>query len=324
MFANFKAWSATADVGESFRPRISYVGVKGRVACRRATLRYDTGSGEDVHMKGCPRCNGVAAWRLGDGRYKCQSCGWRYSWRSAWDAIRLPEPAKQTLLRAFAGDTTADTHAIASTHSQRFYRLARACCAMQSPVTRDAIHIHECPPQAVARSRMRGWAWAREVIVLGIAEHAGVVRICLPPVSPMHVIELLRARSALGGVLCVLDNLAYASLPVSSDYVSVPRATHGLLATRAVESFWNQARTLLQVYRRIPLSQFPLHLGELCFRFNRRNENLPTLVHELLQSTAIADVREFLETTCNQDQSPAATSAHERSGAFASGAHLYE
>lgn len=324
MFTQFKTSLATADADDSLRPRISYVGVKGQMACRSAISRCDTRSDEDVHMKGCYRCNGTAAWRLGDGRYKCQSCGWRYSWRSAWDAIRLPESAKQTLLRAFLGDATVDTGAIASAQRLRFYRLARACCAMQSPVTPDAIHIHECPPQGGVRSRMRGWASAREVIVLGIAEQAGVVRICLPPVSPVHVIGLLRTRSALGGVFCVLDNLAYASLPVSSDYVSIPRGTHGLLSTRAVENFWNHLRTLLQVYRRIPLSQFPLHLGELCFRFNRRNEDLPTLVHDVLQSTGIADVRAFLETTCKQDQPPAATAVHERSGAFTTGTHLYE
>lgn len=258
--------------------------------------RPATSLDEDVNMKtSCPRCNCADAWRLGDGRYKCRSCNRRYSWRSVWDAIRLPEATKQTLAEAFAGDAAAAVNAISPTQRQRFYRLVRACCALHSPVHVEAMYIQECNPQPTARLAMRGWASTRQVVILSIAEHAGIVRISLPPASPVHIVGLLRARSALGGVLRVCDDLAYASLPILNGYVSKPHVTRGALGMHVVEDFWHQARKRLQEYRRIPLRQLPFHLSEFCFRFNRRGEYLPALLQDLLQSTAMSDVRPLLD-----------------------------
>ena len=276
---------------EIFGARISYVDEEGPVACSGVPARGATRMDEDVNMKACPLCNLADAWRLGDGRYKCQSCNRRYSWRSVWESIRLPEPAKHSLLRAFAGDGAAPPTAISPAQRQRFNQLARACCALRSPIPVDAMYIHECRSPLPARSPMRGWASARHVMILGIAERAGSVHICSPLVSSTDVVGLLRVRSALGGVLRVCDNFAYASLPIVNDYVSIPRATHGVLAMHAVEEFWHYARRRLQEYRRIPVRQLSLYLGELCFRFNHRGEDVAMLLHQLMQSAAMSEVR---------------------------------
>lgn len=278
-------------------------------------------------MKRCPRCDCTQAWLLGDGRSKCQSCNLRYSWKSVWEAIRLPEAEKQVLLRSFVGEAGASSDlassgVISPGRRQRFYRLARACCTLESPVPYEALYVRDCrPPPSARRTSMRGWATAHQVMILTIVEYAGTVRICLPPVSPTHVLGLLRERSALGGVLRILDNLAYASLPVLGEYVTLPRVTQGALAMQSVEAFWHYARIRLQSVRRIPLRHFPQHLAELCFRFNRRQEDLLMQVSDLLQATAMSDVRSSLNALHERER---ARSALLPAPSVESGAHIYE
>jgi transposase len=301
MFDQPISMTTAAVTDEMFHPHGSYVGMQEQTARGRVALWREPPADEDAGLKRCPRCSSAHTWLLGDGRYKCRSCRHRYSWRPIWDAIKLAEPARRALLHAFVGDDSAAAKEIAATARQRFYRLARACCALQNPVPHEALPIRDCQLQSAARSTMRGWASARQVMILSIVQHSGTVSICLPPVCPVHVLDLLRQRCALGGVLRVLDNLAYASLPVQGGYVSVPRVTHGVLTTHAVEDFWHYARRRLQEHRRIPLRQFPLYLGELCFRFNRRDEDLLPLVQGLLRSTAMSEVRPLLHAMDLQD-----------------------
>src|SRR5688572_411963 len=59
---------------------------------------HSSDSRERTAMKSCPRCQSEQSWALGDGRLKCRGCGMRYSWRSVWDGLRLPDEAKHGLL----------------------------------------------------------------------------------------------------------------------------------------------------------------------------------------------------------------------------------
>ncbi|MBF3541486.1 transposase, partial [Burkholderia pseudomallei] len=36
-------------------------------------------------MKRCPECAMSRPYELSDGRYKCRSCGKKFSWTSVWD-----------------------------------------------------------------------------------------------------------------------------------------------------------------------------------------------------------------------------------------------
>lgn len=65
-------------------------------------------SGDSMTLKStCPCCQSVQSWVLGDGRLKCRDCSMRYSWRSVWDGVRLPEQTKHELLEAFVQGVTA-------------------------------------------------------------------------------------------------------------------------------------------------------------------------------------------------------------------------
>ncbi len=134
---------------------------------------------------------------------------------------------------------------------------------------------------------MRGWSTSQQVIILGIAERNGNVRISAPAGDIQEILLLLRERTAVGGVVRVSGAQAYACLQIQGDYVSVPRTY--ACASRAgdgLHEFWHHARTHLQMFRKIPLKFFPLYLAETCLRFNHRAEDLRTLLRDCMKQHA--------------------------------------
>jgi transposase len=256
-------------------------------------------------MKDCPRCASVQAWVLGDGRFKCRACGRRYSWRSVWDSVRLSESAKHALLDAFVrGVPAAKCMAeLACTDSrERFYRVIRACCARHERLTRDGLDIVHCQATAIgSRSTMRGWSTSHRVVIVGIAERPGRVQICAPPGNIAAVLDLLRARTAVGGVVQVSATLAYACLQMQGDYVCVPPTTRAPLASQSAQEFWHHARMHLQSFRKIPLKFFQLYLAETCLRFNHRGQDLRALLKNSMSSTASGELKQLLRGEIAKD-----------------------
>jgi transposase len=249
-------------------------------------------------MKGCPRCESVDAWVLGDGRLKCQSCGRRYRWKSVWDSVRLSEAAKHALLDAFVRGVPASQcmaeHACADSR-ERFYRLVRACCARHERPSRDGLSIVECSPATLrARPAMRGWSTLQRVMIVGFAERAGSIQITAPSGGIANVLARLRENTAVGGVLQLDDSQATACLQIQGDYVIVPRTTRAALVMNPAEAFWRHTRLHLQMFRKIPIKFFQLYLAEACLRFNRREQNLHALLHEAMTTTAIGELKPLL------------------------------
>ena len=84
-------------------------------------------------MRRCDRCGHARAYELADGRFKCKACGQRYTWTTAWASIRLAEATKRRLLELFVLGVPVYRQRFRAPASaptiERFYRLARACCA---------------------------------------------------------------------------------------------------------------------------------------------------------------------------------------------------
>jgi transposase len=249
-------------------------------------------------MKGCPRCDSVSAWVLGDGRRKCQSCGRRYRWKSVWDSVRLSEAAKEALLDAFvrgmpAAQLTAE-HACADSR-ERFYRLLRACCVKHERPSRDGLSVVECSAiSSRTRPSMRGWSTSQRVMIVGFTERAGLIQISAPPGGIAHVLPKLPERIAVGGVLQLDETSAAACLPIQGAYVIAPTMTRGALVMSPAEAFWRHTRLHLQMFRKIPVKFFQLYLADACLRFNQRNHNLHALLREIMETTAIGDLKPLL------------------------------
>ena len=52
-----------------------------------------------------------------------------------------------------------------------------------------------------------------------------------------------------------------------------------------IEGFWSYAKNWLYPFRGVPRKHFHLYLGEICFRFNHRDEDLYPLLYKLLRTT---------------------------------------
>lgn len=260
--------------------------------CRRGQgLHSESAGHEPAIVKSCPRCGSAQSWVLGDGRLKCRCCGTRYSWRSVWDGVRLPDETKHGLLEAFVQGITAYRQRFEAgaciDSRERFYRLARACCALHTSTDASAVRIARCDA-AIGDSgrRLRGWSTATRVAVIAIAAEDGQVRIG-PPSAPIpEILATLRERAAIGSVYCLNENEALANLQVHGAYVVVQRGRHAR-AMAPIEQFWDYASERLQAFRKVPCRFFHLYMGEMCFRFNHRDVDLSQSLYALLRSVSM-------------------------------------
>ena len=183
---------------------------------------------------------------------------------------------------------------------ERFYRLARACCALAEELREPFDGTLECDESMFggARKGRRGWGAAGKVIVFGILKRNGTVRVF--PVqarSGQAVIELVQRHTKPGSLYYTDDWHAYASLRVRGKHIVVRKELgqpKGRDHINGIEGFWSYAKHWLYPYRGVPKKFFHLYLGEICFRFNHRNEDIFPLILKLMKSAPINDLRDIL------------------------------
>lgn len=252
----------------------------------------------------CPECGHHWAYKLADGRFKCRGCGLRYTWHSAWSASRLSPAAKRRLLELFVLGVPVHRQrfrAVASLPaSERFYRLIRACCAYAEELREPFEGALECDESTFggARPGKRGWGAAGKIIVLGIVQRNGLVKaFAVNHRRGAEVIPLVRAHSKPGSLYYTDDWQAYASLRLRGEHIVIRKEKgrpKGRDHINGVEGFWSYAKHWLYPYRGVPRKFFHLYLGEICYRFNHRNEDLYPLLYKLLQSTPMNEINSML------------------------------
>ena len=248
--------------------------------------------------RSCPSCGHHWAWALADGRFKCRGCQRRYSYRCAWTASRLSEAIKRRLVDYFVLGVPSYRlrfHGLASPPTiERFYRVMRQVLSLAEECTEPFDGAIECDETMFGgyRAGKRGWGAAGKVIVLGILQRNGVVRVF--PVTGRGREELtnLIATHTLPGSLYYTDDWqAYATLAVRGEHVIVSKEKgrpRGRDHINGIEGFWSYAKHWLYMYRGVPQKFFHLYLGEISFRFNHRDEDLRPLITGLLQQTRLA------------------------------------
>lgn len=235
-------------------------------------------------MQRCPRCGETRAWRLGDGRLKCKTCGLRYSGTSAWDSVRLPEEAKRQLLERFVTGEPAYRQRLLRTAApasrERFNRLVRACCTMAG----DGEWATERAATAATGTP------AERIVAFELAERDGLVGISAAeeplPAAPASRGELQRLGDRHARIVLKTHG---GRIAMRKGKPSPPRDEGDLIGR-----FWDYARDWLRPYRGIPQRYFPLYLGEACYRFNHRGEELGPLLLELMRTTPVQVLRPLL------------------------------
>ena len=255
-------------------------------------------------MKHCPACEGARHYLLADGRYKCRTCGHRFSWTSAWDSVRLSSPVKQQLLELFVLGVPSYRQRFRSPVSaaarERFYRLLRACCAQVEHLREPfdgALEFDETTFGG-ARKGKRGWGAAGKVIVFGIIKRNGQVK-AMP--IPLHdrasIMREIDAHTREGALYYTAQCQAYATLKLRGEHVMI-RKEKGRPVGRdhinGIEGFWSYAKNWLYPYRGVPRQYFHLYLGEVCYRYNHRDKDIKPLLFKLLKQTSIQQLRSVL------------------------------
>ncbi len=251
-------------------------------------------------MKQCPDCEHSRRYRLADGRYKCIDCGRRYSCTSVWDSVRLPEATKQRLLEFFAFGVPAYRQRFRSDASvstrERFYRLARASCAREERLESFARAAAE---KTRERRETLGWYVGehptKRLAAFSLIDRGG--RIEVLPLSNTNLAE--RCMYLRPGHLCYAEDntRAYACLGICGDRVVLQYRGSGPASEEHrnnIDRFWNYARHGAHTYHSVPAEYFHLYLGELCYRFNHRDQDLNRLLHRLLRHTSIREVKPLL------------------------------
>jgi transposase len=248
----------------------------------------------------CPQCGYHWAWSLADGRFKCRRCRCYYSFRTAWQALRLTERTKLKLVDYFVLGVPAYRLRFrgpaSRTTIEKFFRLIRQVLSIAEDCTEPFTGAIECDETMFGghRKGKRGWGAAGKVIVLGILQRNGVVRVFPIKGRGRRIIEELVMEHTRPGSLYYTDDWqAYAGLSVRGEHVVVRKERgrpKGRDHLNGIEGFWSYAKHWLYMYRGVPQKFFHLYLGELSFRFNHRNEDLFPLVLKLLRETPVTKI----------------------------------
>jgi transposase len=220
----------------------------------------------------------------------------RYTFhRSVWESIRFPEETKRRLLEYFVLGVPAYRlrfrGPVSRLTTERFFRLIREALSVVEECTQPFIGAIECDETTFGghRAGKRGWGAAGKVIVLGLLQRNGQVRAFPIPGREHQVIQdLVCSHTKPGSLFYTDDYQAYASLRLRGEHVVVRKdkgRPRGRDHVNGIEGFWSYAKHWLYHYRGVPKKFFHLYLGEICFRFNHRHEDLYPLILKQLQVT---------------------------------------
>jgi transposase len=182
--------------------------------------------------------------------------------------------------------------------TQRFNRLARTAMAwreeLREPFT-GLVEVDESMFGGVRRGGKRGWGAPGKVIVFGILKRNGLVRAAPMAAHGAREVERLIDRHTRAGALYYTDEWqAYATLPLRGDHVVVSKQRGGRPLGQdhinGIEGFWSYAKHWLYMYRGVPRKLFHLYLGEVCYRFNHRHEDLQPLIYRDMRAITMAEL----------------------------------
>jgi len=218
--------------------------------------------------------------------------------------VRLPASTKHCLLELFVLGVPSYRQRFRSKTTaasrERFYRLLRACCAMMEQLREPFDGAIECDETTFggARKGKRGWGALGKVIVFGLVKRNGCVKAM--PIAAHDRASVLReieAHTREGALYYTDEWQAYATLKLRGEHVMI-RKEKGRPVGRdhinGIEGFWSYAKNWLYPYRGVPRQYFHLYLGEVCYRYNHRTDDLKPLLLRLLKHTPIDELRPIL------------------------------
>lgn len=136
------------------------------------------------------------------------------------------------------------------------------------------------------RKGKRGRGAAGKVAVFGILERAGkVFTVAVPDCKKETLMGKIEAATVKGTVFYTDEFTSYNDVSRFGKHVPVNhQETFGVGPARVngIEGFWSFAKRLYRQVHGVDRDHFPLYLSEYEFRYNHRDEHLPTILFEAL------------------------------------------
>lgn len=148
------------------------------------------------------------------------------------------------------------------------------------------------------RKGERGWSSSAKLIVFGLVQYNGIIKaVPIAEQSRSDVISRIKDYALPGSLYFTDEGQAYATLRLQGEHVVVRKEKgrpKGRNQIDDLEGFWSFAKNWLTPYRGVPRKFFHLYLGEICYRFNHRKEDIKPLIVKKLKTTGISEIRAFL------------------------------
>jgi transposase len=244
--------------------------------------------------RACVKCGHHWFWYLSDSRRTCRRCGQRQSFRSVWDSSRLSEATKRRLLEYFVLGVPAYRlrfrAPVSLEATERCFRLGRRVLALEEEWQQPFAGRIECDEAMFGGKRKgkRGWGAAGKVLIFGILQRNGRVKVfAVKGRGRDELLPLIREQTTPGSLYYTDDWQAYASLAVRGEHVVVTKERgrpKGRAHINGIEGFWSYAKHWLYQYRGVPKKFFHFYLAETSFRFNHRDEDLFPLALQSLEA----------------------------------------
>lgn len=251
--------------------------------------------------RSCRKCGHHWFRQLSGGRRKCRRCGQRHSLRSVWGSSRLREATKRRLPEYFVPGVPADRlrfrPPVSLRATERFFRLCRQALALAEDCRRPFSGEIECDEALLGgrRKGKRGWGAAGKVMVFGILQRDGRVKVfAVEGRGRDELLPLIQEHTTPGSLYYTDDWQAYASLSVRGEHVVVTKekgVPKGRDHINGIEGFRSYAKHWLSQYRGVPKKSFHFYLAETSFRFNHRDDDLFPLIYRLLKRTDVSQIR---------------------------------
>lgn len=221
----------------------------------------------------------------------------RYYYRS-----KISEPKFRELIRYFSLDFTASDTARLTGLSVRsvntiYLKIRKQIalnCEKQSPV-KGVVEVDESYFGARRIRGKRGRGASGKTIVFGIFNRNGIVFTeIVPDASKAALQRVIRGHVNVESVIHSDGWPGYNGL-VDLGYAKHFRVHHaknefarGNKHINGIESFWSYAKRHLIKFNGVPRHTFYLHLKEIEFRFNHRNDNLYRELLRLLRENPLS------------------------------------
>jgi transposase len=149
----------------------------------------------------------------------------------------------------------------------------------------------------LARASAAGGA-AGKGLGVGIVKRNGLVK--AQPIEArdrVSVLQVIEAQSREGSLHYTDQWQAYATLRMRGEHVIIGKQKGrpvGRDHINGIEGFWSYAKNWLYPYRGVPRKYFPLYLGEICYRFNHRDEDIKPLLINMLKTISARELEPIL------------------------------